>query len=159
MSDTLLSLAQLAVAIAGFSAIVEVLGRRGGGAWQRDEVNAFNGMLVHASLALLCCLAPVALLTMGTSEAALWPAAAGLLGAFMVVHSLGVALFWIGRERWRQRVLLLALPLPIGAVLLASALGALGVAPSGAYVAGICVQILQATTLFFGLASLPGGKG
>jgi hypothetical protein len=50
MRETLLSLAQLAVAIMRFSAIVEVLGRRGDG-WQRDDRNAFNGMLVHALLA------------------------------------------------------------------------------------------------------------
>jgi energy-converting hydrogenase Eha subunit C len=57
-----------------------------------------------------------------------------------------------------QRVGLLALPLPIGVVLVASALGWASVAPPGAFVAGICVQILQATTLFFGLANLRGGE-
>jgi len=156
--DTLLALAQLAVAIAGFSAIVEVLGRRGGGAWQREDVNAFNGMLLHASFALLCCLAPVALLEMGAREEVLWRWAAGLLGGFMALHSLLIALFWVGRGRPLQRVGLLALPLPIGVVLVASGLGWASVAPPGAFVAGICVQILQATTLFFGLANLRGGE-
>lgn len=158
MIDTLLALAQLAVAIAGFSAIVEVLGRRGGGAWRRDEVNSFNGMLMHSVLALLACLAPVALAEMGIAEATIWPPAAGILGAFMTVHSLAIAAFFIGAERWPQRVGLLAFPVPIGALLVAAALGWVGIAPSGAYIAGICVQILQATTLFFGLASLPTGK-
>ena len=59
MTDTLLSLAQLAVAITGFASIVLVFQRRESGRWARSGANSFNGMLFHSMAALVSCLLPV----------------------------------------------------------------------------------------------------
>ena len=54
-SETLFSIAQVAIGLAGFSAIVVGFKRLESGDWHRADADRFNGMLIHAMCAALFC--------------------------------------------------------------------------------------------------------
>ena len=58
-TDTLLALAEVAVALAGFSAIVVVLKRGVTGQWTSHDADRFHGMIIHAIAAVVFCLLPM----------------------------------------------------------------------------------------------------
>lgn len=152
MTDTLLSLAQLAVAITGFASIVLVFKRRESGRWERGGANSFNGMLFHSMSALAACLLPVALEGFGVPSRAVWRIASGLLGAVTLVHAPLVGLVLLKSRALRERAFVLGVELPAAALLLAVAWGAFAPRAAGLYVAAVCAQILQAAVLFLALA-------
>jgi hypothetical protein len=152
MTDALLSLAELAVAITGFAAIVIVFRRRESGRWERLGANSFNGMLFHAMTALVFCLLPVALEALEIDPPTIWRVSSGLLGGVLLVHA-PVVSFALARGRSRlSRAILLGGELPVAAVLLAVAAGALARSAAGLFAAALCLQILQAAGLFLALA-------
>lgn len=56
--ETLLNLAEVAIALAGFSAIVVVLKRTTSGMWSRVDSDQFMGMVAHAVFAVVFCFLP-----------------------------------------------------------------------------------------------------
>jgi hypothetical protein len=107
-SETLRTLAEVAVALTGFTGIVAVLGRRAGGEWSPLELLRLR-MLLETSLGVLfLSLLPVLLLTLRLSQETVWRVSNALQG---VVH-LGGALVlylrvsrlapsqWPSEERW-----------------------------------------------------------
>ena len=149
MTDTLLALAELAVAITGFASIVLVFQRRESGRWERGGANSFNGMLFHSMTALVFCLLPVVLAAFGLPAERLWRIASCLLGAVTLVHAPFVGLVLLRERPLAERLYVLGLELPIAALLLAFAFGALSRAGAGLFIAALCAQILQAAILFF----------
>ncbi len=85
-TDVLFSLAQVAVAFAGFSAIVVLFGRRDSGRWRRDQADRFHGMVVHAMVAVLFCLLPLLIGVFTPDRALIWNLASALLGIEIVGH-------------------------------------------------------------------------
>jgi putative effector of murein hydrolase LrgA (UPF0299 family) len=151
MTDTLLSLAELAVAITGFAAIVIVFRRRESGRWERIGANSFNGMLFHSMTALVFCLLPVTLEASALAPAAIWRVASGLLGGMLLLHAPIVAFVFARGRALASRAVVLAAELPVAAVMLAVASGALAERAAGLFVAAVCLQILQAAGLFFSI--------
>ncbi|MFI5319342.1 MAG: hypothetical protein ACHQ6V_07165 [Myxococcota bacterium] len=151
MTDTLLSLAELAVAITGFAAIVIVFRRRDTGRWEPIGANSFNGMLFHSMTALVFCLVPVALGALRLEPAAIWRVGSGLLGVVLLLHAPIVALVFARGRSLAARATVLAGELPVAALLLAVAWGALAERAAGLFVAALCLQILQAAGLFFSI--------
>jgi hypothetical protein len=147
MTGTLLGIAQIAVSIAGFAAIVEVVGKPGS-RWGRDE---FNGMVFHALVALVFSLTPVALQELGLATPNAWRVLCGVLGASMAIHAFGVIAFFVRPGNRGIAAWLLLVPAGVGLALLATALGWTGLRASGAYLVGLCLQLVQATVLFFRL--------
>jgi hypothetical protein len=147
MTGTLLGIAQIAVSIAGFAAIVEVVGKRES-RWDRDE---FNGMVFHALIALVFSLTPIALEELAIASPGAWRVLCGVLGALMALHTFALIAF-VGRDRARgPAIWLLLIPGGLGLALVATAVGWTGLRASGAYLVGLCVQLVQATILFFRL--------
>ncbi len=70
--DALSTLAEIAIAIAGFSGIVSVFGRRSLGEWSPDERSRLIGLLHQSFAALFFCIVPFALLAVPVSEPACW---------------------------------------------------------------------------------------
>lgn len=70
--SALSTLAEVAVAIAGFSGIVSVFGRRSAGQWTTAERNRMLALLVLSLTALLFCLLPFVLLAIPVSESTCW---------------------------------------------------------------------------------------
>ncbi len=71
-TDTLALLAELAVAVLGFSGVVAVLGRRASGDWTELDRERFHGMVECAVLALILSLLPLPILDAKFSEATVW---------------------------------------------------------------------------------------
>ena len=87
--DILLTLAEVSVALAGFSGVVAVFGRRDPGTWSFADRFRFFA-LVHTSLSsLLLCILPFGLLAFNIPEEAVWSA----LSALFVVYNAVVGFF------------------------------------------------------------------
>lgn len=70
--DALSTLAEVAIAITGFSGIVSVFGRRSVGQWSVAERNRLLALLIVSLTALLFCLLPFILLLVPVSESICW---------------------------------------------------------------------------------------
>ncbi len=83
--DILLTLAEVSVALAGFSGVVAVFGRRDPGNWSfADRFRFFS--LVHSShSSLLLCIVPFGLLAFNVAEASVWRTLSALFVLYNVV--------------------------------------------------------------------------
>ncbi len=161
-SETLRTLAEVAVALTGFTGIVAVLGRRAGGEWSPLEWLRLR-MLLEASLAVLfLSLLPVLLSTLRPSQGSLWRVANS---AQVVVHLGGALLLvlrvsrlepsqWPSEERWLT-ALLAPLSLVIILVQAGAVLGLLPGVASFVYLLGL-MYLLALAALHFVLLLLPG---
>ncbi len=159
--NALSTLAEVAIAIAGFSGIVAVFGRRSSGHWSPAERDRLIGLLVMSFTALLFCVVPFVLLSIPVSESTCWRSLSLLLaisriGSIRVV--LRNALGALGTPRSEREVsLVLSGIFIIGdflvfASLLANAF-ALGVV--WPYLAAIIWTLTQAALLFARLVVAP----
>lgn len=85
--DTLFALGEVAIGMAGFSAIVVLFKRRESGRWRAQDADRFNGMLLHAMAAAFFCVLPAFLSALIGAPATLWAVASALLGAQIVLHT------------------------------------------------------------------------
>jgi hypothetical protein len=85
--DTLFALGEVAIGMAGFSAIVVLFKRRESGKWRAQDADRFNGMLLHAMAAAFFCALPAVLRALIDATATLWAVASGLLGAQIALHA------------------------------------------------------------------------
>jgi hypothetical protein len=83
--DALSTLAQIAIAIAGFSGIVSVFGRRSVGDWSVAERNRLLALLIVSLTVLLFCLLPLVLLSIPVSESTCWRS----LSLLLVIPTVG----------------------------------------------------------------------
>jgi len=144
-SETLFSIAQLAIGLAGFSAIV-VGFKRESGYWRRADADRFNGMVIHSMFAALFCVLPSILDPFVRSPTALWTFASALLGVQIALHAGGVVA--LSTTDLIARVVVGALA--AGAVLL-QVLNVLGVGfdhTPGPYRVGVLWHVIQAGVLF-----------
>ena len=88
-AETLRLIAELAVAVAGFSGVAFVLGRRAGDSW---EVGRLWMLLVQALGAALFAFMPLLLETADLSASANWRWSNGALGSFNIAVVAGVAI-------------------------------------------------------------------
>ena len=82
--DTLLSLAEIALALAGFSGVVSVLGSRSEGRWLPKDKLALSFLIENSFLALGGCFLPLALLGFGVAESTTWAWSSGVLAAVLI---------------------------------------------------------------------------
>jgi hypothetical protein len=89
--DRLMTLAEIAIAMAGFSSIVVLFKRRDSGTWLAADADRFNGMIVHSVAAAGLCLLP-AVLSVFTDDAGLvWRLASAAMGVQVLLHASVVA--------------------------------------------------------------------
>ena len=88
--DILLTFAEVSIALAGFSGVVAVFGRRDPDSWSlADRLRFFS--LVHTSLSsLLLCILPFGLLALNVAEASVWSSLSAL---FVLYNILVLVLF------------------------------------------------------------------
>lgn len=89
-AESLLTLAEVAIALAGFSAIVVILKRGTDGGWSARDANRFHGMVVHAIFAVVFCFLPTLLDVVVQDVVTSLHIAAALLGAQIIAHAIGV---------------------------------------------------------------------
>lgn len=83
--EALLTTAEVAITLAGFTGIVAVLGRRGHGEWQPQEQLRLAMLLVSSFAAVLFAMLPIALLGLRVSEAGSWAISSAVLGLSIAV--------------------------------------------------------------------------
>jgi hypothetical protein len=144
--DTLFALAELAVGMAGFSAIVVLFKRRESGRWLPRDADRFNGMVLHAMAGAAFCFLPAFVDVLTGQESTLWRVCSALLGAQIAIHAAIVVR--LPSTSMRARALV------AGGALVAVTLQVLSVAdlwiPNGftPYLIGLQWHLLQAGVLF-----------
>lgn len=146
--DTLYTLAEIAVALAGFAAIVVLFKRDDSGRWELADADRFNGMLLHAMAAGFFCILPP-LVSVFTSDASLvWTIGSIAIGTQIVAHSWKI--FWLPSSTFLVQAFLVV---PLGVVIL-QLLNATGVIYSGEfspYLVGVLWHVFQSGLLFVSL--------
>jgi hypothetical protein len=159
--ETLRSLSEVAIALAGFTGIVAVLGRRAGGQWDPLEWLRLR-MLLETSLGVVfLSLIPVLLHQLEALQGALWRVGNGLQA---LVHVAGIVLLWLRfrklepsqwppEERWLTAALV---PISIAIVLLQGSFVLGKLAPYGffLFLLGL-IYLLAIAALHFVLLLVP----
>lgn len=147
-----ISLATVAIALAGFAAVVMLLRRGDSGRWAADDADRFHRMVVHAICAVAFSFLPYVLNVVVQDVVTTIHIACVLLGAQLVVHSVAVMNFSTPQ---RLGYLSLALGILIGALQF-TAFTDWGVQREmDLYLVGIIWHILQAGLLFVLLIWIP----
>ncbi len=82
-SDLLQTIAEIAIALAGFSGVVAFLGHRARGEWRSVDLFRFNQLLGGSFAALMFSFAPILLFKMGVSEPNAWRWSSGFIAAYL----------------------------------------------------------------------------
>ncbi len=104
LQDTLIGLAEIAIALAGFSAIVVMLRRGADSRWSALDAARFHGMVLHSCGAFAFALLPTLMNAVIQNAEMTLHIAAGLLGTLTLSHAAFV--LWTVRTNWIERVLL-----------------------------------------------------
>lgn len=148
----LFALAELAVAFAGFSAIVVLFKRRDSGKWLPGDADRFHGMVLHAMAAVFFCALPAIVGVFTTSPDWIWGLASGLLGLQIAAHVILVLSFSTTTGFGR---------IALGFGLLVAGLQALNVLEVGfsrefgPYLLGVLWHLFQSGVLFVWLIWIP----
>lgn len=147
--DELYSVAEIAIAIAGFAAIVASFKRRADGSWDGVAGNYFNGMLIHSTTAVLFCVLPALLGAFLSSPQTVWAIASSMLGIQILVHA--TIIVRLPASGLGTRLLMM-----IGALVAAlQAYNALVRAEFEPYLVGILWHVMHAGGLFVSLVWVP----
>jgi hypothetical protein len=82
-SDLLQTIAEIAIALAGFSGVVAFLGQRARGEWRSVDLFRFNQLLGSSFAALMFSFSPILLFRMGVSEPTAWRWSSGFIAAYL----------------------------------------------------------------------------
>ena len=143
--DTLYSLAEVSIAMAGFAAIVVVFRRRDRGGWHPADADRFNGMLLHAMAAAFFCFLPTALWIFFTAPGRIWAIGSVAMALQVLAHAWTI--FRLPTSDGWVRVFLV-LPLLVVALQVMNVLGIGYSAEFRPYLAGVLWHLFQAGLLF-----------
>jgi len=150
----LTTLAEISVALAGFSAIVVSFRQRNSGRWLEADADRFNGMVLHAMMALLFCLLPSVIGLFSHDPLRVWGIASGVLGLQIVGHALIAIRLATTDLRGRT---ILALGAVLGVFLVASGMGLSPMTALEAYLLGVLWHVAHSSVLFVWLIWIPAG--
>jgi hypothetical protein len=85
--ESLYALAEIAIAIAGFAAIVVLFKRRSPDGWDVADADRFNGMLLHAMAAGFFCIFPPFVNVFVLDPSVVWTVASALAAIQMTAHA------------------------------------------------------------------------
>jgi hypothetical protein len=150
--ETLYALAEIAVAMAGFAAIVVLFKRRSSGGWATADADRFNGMLLHAMAAGFFCIFPPFVSVFTSSASVLWTIASASVAVQLLAHA-GI-IFWLPSSSLATR-LSLVVPLALVSLQVLNVLGVHFTHEFRPYLAAVLWHIFQAGFLFVMLVFVP----
>ena len=150
--DQLNSVAEIAITIAGFAAIVVMFKQRSDGTWLSAHADRFHGMLLHAFAAVFFCFVPDVLYAFTQDLGHVWSISSLLLAAQILAHITIIARLPTSNRYTRLSLLL---PLFVAGVLAFNVFGGDGLADHRIYLLGILWHVFQAAFLFFRLVMVP----
>ena len=153
--DTLLTLAEVSVAMAGFSSIVVMFKRRESETWRKADADRFNGMILHSMLAVAFSFLPFTFTLLAVSESYSFQFCSGLLAIITGLQVVITSRLESSGALWIKTQVI------VGGLTTAvlQALGAFGVFPEhglGIYFLGVFWHLTQAGALFVMLIWIPG---
>lgn len=147
-----MTLAEVAIALAGFSAIVVVIRRGNDGKWSGQDADQFHGMVIHAICAVVFCLLPLVINLIVQDAVTTMHICCALLGAQIIAHCVAVMRFsTTGRKAFY--LLLFGLVLGLAQFAVFTEWGAFR--EFEIYQVGVIWHILQAGVLFVMLIWIP----
>ena len=153
--EILISLAEVAIALAGFSAIVVVMKRATSGNWSRKDADQFHGMVVHSMFAASFCFLPSIINVLIQDPVMAMHIACGALGLQIIGHCL-VVIFYASAGTWAKAFLFLGL---LFGLLQFAAFSDWGVQRElDLYIVGVLWHILQGGFLFTRLVWIPAER-
>ena len=155
-ADTLFATAEVAIALAGFSAIVAILKRNAQGMWQKQDADRFNGMVLHAVSAVIFSFLPYLLNVIIQDVVTAIHFSAVILGVQLIGHSLIVVR--LGAAGRGGNYVMGALGVLIGLLQLTVFTDWAAHMEMDIYLAGIIWHILQAGLLFILLIWIPQNR-
>ena len=151
----LYAIAQIAIAISGFAALVVAFKQRRDGMWSAADADRFHGMLAHGLAAAFFCILPPVVAVFTENSVRLWSICSALLGIQILAQSTLIAL--LPSSNMYTRLGLIP-PLLAAALLGANVFGGDGLAEFGPYLVGILWHTFQSGVLFFLLIRVPATR-
>ncbi len=155
--------AEVSVALAGFTGVVAAFGSRGGRGWTALDVLRFKMMLGTSLGALLFSLLPMALHHLGLTESTTWATSSALLLLFLVGNAVRDVRFSRTPEVRDDPAFSPLLGQIVGAIMIATTvlltLNLIGVGYErefGPYLAGLLALLVASTIMFVRLLSFIG---
>jgi hypothetical protein len=91
-SEVFLTIAELCLALIGFSGVVSIFGRRNEGRWTADEILRLRTLVEPALTTLAGCFVPILLVSFFEDQVSLWRVSNACL---IAIHMIAFVLFWI----------------------------------------------------------------
>lgn len=99
-SEVLLTVAEVAVALAGFSSVVAIFVRRESGSWTGPDVLRLWQLIIYSLAAVFFAFFPFLLFYCGLTTTDIWIVSSALLGGFITVNTAGALVTAL--RVWRQ---------------------------------------------------------
>jgi hypothetical protein len=155
-ADILFATAEVAIALAGFSAIVAIFKRNSEGMWQKQDADRFNGMVLHAVSAVVFSFLPYLLYVIIQDVVTAIHFSSVMLGVQLVGHSLIV--IRLGTTGRGGSYAMGAFGVLVGLLQLTVFTDWAAHREMDIYLAGIIWHILQAGLLFILLIWIPKSR-
>ncbi len=155
--DTLLTLAEVAITMAGFSAIVVIFKRRTTELWRKTDADRFHGMVIHAIVAALFCFLPFLLIEFSTNETDALRVCSGLLCVTTTVIVANAVRLEGTSNAWIRVIFVCA----GGIIVVLQGINAIWSLPGyvlGLYLVGVFWHLVQAAILFVMLIWIPASQ-
>ena len=91
-SEVFLTIAELCLALIGFSGVVSIFGRRNKGRWTANEILQLRTLVEPAMTTLAGCFVPILLVSFFDDQVSLWRVSNACL---IAIHMVAFVLFWI----------------------------------------------------------------
>ena len=154
-SATLALLAEVFIALAGFTGIVAALGQRSAGAWRPVDVIRFRAKLESSLAGLLFAIVPFGCFYIGVPESLTWRAGSALL----IVYAWSIIIRTVHKQRQLRatadpdfvpgaRLTIMIGAIPVSAALLMNAAGTSLVPAFGGYLIGLLFLLVLDCTMF-----------
>ena len=156
-------IAEVSVALAGFTGVVAVFGSREQSAWNPVEVMRFRTMLISSLAALLFSIIPICLYHLGISETQVWSTSSTLLAMFLTINTVRVVRTIHSRDSldysdvspWPTRIMAIVLTGAV-ALLILNILGVGFNREFGPYFVGLVALVLLCVITFVRMLSFVG---
>ena len=142
-SDLLQTIAEIAIALTGFTGVVAVLGERARGKWRAVDLFRFNNLLTNSIGALFLAFVPILIHKLGVSEVTAWRLSSGLAAAYILIGFVrGLSIRRLPQDEQveiHRPVLgaLVAIQAAVFSLLIANALGVAYSGESGPFLVGL----------------------
>lgn len=143
--ETLYTLGEIAVTLAGFAAVVVLFKRTDSGKWLLADADRFNGMLMHAMAAGFFCILPPFISVFTSDPSLIWRIGSVALGTQIAAHSWKI--FALSTSTVLVRASL-AVALMIVILQLLNVAGVVYTAEFRPYLAGVLWHIFHSGLLF-----------